>query len=330
MITIRPYRPQDKSALYEMLGEVWADESPEQLDRRWWWDAAEVPLWLAVEDAGRVAGMCGRIPFAVDHDGERARGAWIVDFFVRAGYQGQGLGKRLVRGIEPGFDFLASLNQTDAAYAAFSRAGWTARRRIPLMLAGSPLAFRASAALQRDAGVTVSVGAARFDAEFDAPYARVPGGITAVRDRGTLSARFTDSPRDYRLARAYRNGALAGYAVMRVLPPGSIRSFGRFPTVMVSDYWAPPEDAAVFRALMRAVARFASASRVRFMLCMTNHARHRRVLAAGGFVTHDTPVIGSRLAKLGVGFTETPSAPAGHWHLTPFDCDLDLLFGARA
>ncbi|MDB4916480.1 MAG: family N-acetyltransferase [Gemmatimonadetes bacterium] len=331
MITTRAFQPADKPALYDLLAEVWPGESAERHDRRWWWQREETPLRVAVDEDGTIAGMCGHIPFIARSESGMARAAWIVDFFVRQRFQGQGLGKRLVRSIGSDFDFLASLNQTDAAYMAFSRDGWTARSSVPLMISVSPRFFRLASSLRNARGVRVERGAPAFDESFDALWSEVNAGLVcAVRDRAALTARFATPTRDYHLVRAQRDGRLAGYAVMRVLPPGSIRSFARFPIVMVSDYYAPAGDAVVFTALMQEVARFASEQRVRFVLCMSTHRAHQRALGAGGFLSHESPAVGPRLRKLAVGFTTTPSAPPGAWHLTPFDCDLDILFGAQA
>ena len=330
MITTRPYRSADKPAFYEMLAEVWPDETDAQHDRRWWWQRDESPLWLAVDDEGTVAGMCGHMPFTARADGLTRRGAWIVDFFVRASFQGQGIGKRLVRAIEQHYDFLASLNQTDAAYATFSRSGWTQRKSIPLLIAASPGVYRAAAWLRLSRGITLESGPAVFDASFDALWARAGASVVAsLRTQAVLRERFGRTDRDYTMVRAVRDGELAGYFVLRVLPPGSIRSFARFPIMFVSDYLTDPADAGVFRALMTATAREAAARGMRFIVCMTNHEAHRSALTSGGFLWHETPWLGTRLNKLSVGFTMTPSAPEGRWHLTPFDCDLDILFGAK-
>lgn len=328
VITIRPFRDHDKAALYDMLAEVWPGETPEQHDRRWWWGVKEMPLWLALDDDGVVAGMCGHIPFVAHAAGADIRGAWIVDFFVSQRFQGQGLGKRLVRAIGENFSFLASLNQTDAAYATFSRSGWTERQIVPLMIAASPRAYRVATTFRRTGGVAVQRGPVVFGDEFDAFWSTASQSVVAaVRDRAALAARFTDSAREYHLLRASRGGVLAGYLVLRVLPPGSIRSFSRFSIVMVSDYLVPPEQTDVFAGLMREATRFATEQRIRFVLCMSTHPSHQRALAAGGFLWHRTPLVGDRLRKLAVGFTATPTSPSGHWHLTPFDCDLDILFG---
>lgn len=331
MITTRPFQSSDKQALYAMLAEVWPGESAEQHDRRWWWQRDESPLWLAVDDHGTVAGMCGHIPFEARAGTATRRGAWIVDFFVRASFQGQGIGKRLVRAIEPQHEFLASLNQTDAAYATFSRAGWTVRQSVPLLIAASPRGYRAATLLRRSGGITTETDVATFDTSFDALWARSGATVVAaLRTRDALSQRFTRADREYHVVRALRAGELLGYFVLRVLPPGSIRSFARFPIMFVSDHLVDPEHADVFHALMLETTRLATARGLRFILCMSNHPSQQRALAAGGFLSQETPLVGGRLQKLGVGFTTTPSAPPGHWHLTPLDCDLDILFGAHA
>jgi GNAT superfamily N-acetyltransferase len=316
-----------------MLREIWPDETAESLDRRWWWACDVPPLTVAEDENGALAGMCGSIPFVVGPGNTGTRGSWIVDFFVRAGYQGKGIGKLLVRTIERDYEFLASLNQTDAAYATFSRCGWTPRAMVPFFIHVSPRWYRILSALRRQShtGLRVEAGPAEFGEEFDALWERVRNrmGVCSIRNRDLLSRRFQDSARPYVLLRATGDTQLLGYFVVRELPPGSIRSFSRYPILMVSDYLAEPNRPDVFAALMYAATEWASAHEVRFILCMSTHPAHQAVLRRNGALSPSTPLVGKRLAKLAVGFTQTATAPTGHWHLTPFDCDLDILFGAK-
>lgn len=334
MISIRPFEAGDRDALYDMLAEVWPDQSAESLDRRWWWwNGALPPLHLAEDASGRLAGICGALPFTARVGGVTKRGAWILDFFVRSTHQGQGIGKKLVASFLTRFDFLASLNQTDAARATFLKSGWSDPPSVPLMLLASPAWYRAASALRRGgARVDVSItDTPTFGAEYDQLWSSTEGPSVAasIRDAATLQARFGGgASAGYLLVRATTaSGRLEGYCIARELPPGSIRSFSRFPIMLVSDYLVRPGAEDAFAPLLDAVVAEARRRGLRFVLCMSSHAPHQRLLRRSGFLSGRTPVLGSRLRKLDVGFTATPNVPVEGWHLTPFDCDLDLLFG---
>lgn len=333
MITIRPFERADKPALYQMLRDIWPSETEEALDRRWWWDFPVAPLTLASDGNGTLAGMVGNIPFDLWTSGRQLRGSWIVDYFVLPSHQGQGIGKKLVNAVKPRFDFLASLNQTDAAYAAFSRLGWTERRFVPFFIAASPTVFRILSripSLGRRIRVDIRSGKPSIGVEYDDLWtgSRDHFEAIALRSRAALENRFGMSRRSYEVIEARRSGRLEGYCVVRELPPGSIRSFPRYPILMISDYLANPGDTELFTCLIYEASRVASRRKIRFMLCMSVHEPHQRVLSRAGFLSAGTPVVGNKLRKLAVGFTATPDAPAGRWHLTPFDCDLDILFGS--
>jgi GNAT superfamily N-acetyltransferase len=334
VITVAPYAAGDKESLYGLLSDVWPGEIRESHDRRWWWREDNPPLALAWDEQGSCVGMCGGIPFVVRARGEERRGAWIVDFFVRSDQRGRGVGGMLVRHFEPQFDFLASLNQTDAAYSAFRRAGWRGRSWSSFFLLPSPGLHRALSLL--GGGPSGNVDVSRADGppgmEYDALWKELRDSFDAasMRDRGALDALTSRAGREYVLLRASRNGVLRGYFVLRELGPGSIRSFPRFPILLVSDHLAPGNDSAVFGALMAEAARLASARGLHFILCMTTQRAQQQVLTRRGFLSSGTPLLGRKLRKLDVGFTATPTAPAGNWYLTPADCDLDILFGAGA
>ncbi len=37
LYTIRSYRPEDKLALLELVGQLWPDSPRRQIEERWWW-----------------------------------------------------------------------------------------------------------------------------------------------------------------------------------------------------------------------------------------------------------------------------------------------------
>ena len=98
----------------------------------------------------------------------------------------------------------------------------------------------------------------------------------------------------------------------------------------MADYLTDPEQPGAFAALLREAARWTAGRRVRFLLCMANRPAEQRVLKRRGFLGPDTPLLGARLRQLALGFTATRNAPPQWpWHLTPMDCDMDLLFQPR-
>jgi GNAT superfamily N-acetyltransferase len=334
MIVLRDFLPGDRERLYAFLGNIWPERTHEQLDRRWWWWAVEQPpLLLALGDGAKVIGMCGYLPLSIFSGGERREGAWVIDYFVLPEHQGKGIGKRFVADLASRFEFLASLNQTDAAWAAFVRSGWRKRTFAPLFIAPSSALTSRLARLGAGAnGAAGILAPAEFGDEFDRLWERVRDRMPplAVRSATSLSRRFAVSQREYSVVRGERGGELRGYMVVRALPAGSIKSFSRFPIALIADHLTDPDDPALFSLMLKEAAAWASRQGIRFMLCMATNPRDQRRLHRAGFLSPATPVMGRKLSKLAVGFTATAQAPQPEpWHLTPFDCDLDLLFGPR-
>lgn len=329
-VVIRPFAHGDRPALYDLLAEIWPDRTPQTLDARWWWSRDPSPLMVAQDPDGALAGVCAHIPFTLRDGGRDLHGAWVVDFFVCPSRQGQGIGGRLVAALAERFGLLASLNQTEAAWGAFRRAGWRERSLAPMYLAPDSRAARLLASLQRrpHPRADMSVGPPVFDAAFQEFWLSVRDRLppASLRDAATLDARFARSGRGYALLSARLGGQLRGYAVARVLPPGSIRSFAGHRVALVADHLVDPGAPGVFADLVQATAGWAATQGVRFVLCMAVDPAHRRVLRRAGFLGPDTPLVGRRLGKLAVGFTATSNAPGPPWHLTPLDCDVDLLF----
>jgi GNAT superfamily N-acetyltransferase len=334
VITIRPYAPADRPALYELLAQLWPDEPREALDRRWWWSTGTPPIVVAQEEDGALVGLCASLPLPLWSDGRERDGAWIVDFFVLPSHRGRGIGKRLVGEVAGRHELLASLSQTDMAWATFRGLGWQPRSFAPLYL--SPWARVAGGPGQwlrrRNARIETTLGPAEFGPEFGELWRSLRDTLAPLsfRNEGALRARFAGGGRNYSLIRATVGGTLRAYMVVRELPPRSIRSFPNHGIALVADYLSDPEDPALFKEMIDHATRWARARGVRFVLCMSTHAAHQRVLRRRGFLGPDTPLVGRRLGKLAVGFTASAGAPARRpWHLTPVDCDLDLLFDAR-
>lgn len=333
-ITIGPFDVAEKDRLYEFLLEIWTDQSRDSLDRRWWWRFTPPPLLVARDTDDDIVGVCAYIPFSLWTEAGERKGAWIVDYFVRSTHQGRGIGRRLVEAVEGRFEFMASLNQSDAAMAVFARMGWTERSYVSLYICPAPRLARALLGVRARTGpeVNVSVSPAAFGAEFQRLWEACRDSLAPIADRSAsyLQNRFGPaSGRDYRLITARVNGTLAGYMVMRSLPRGSLRSLPGQAVGLVADYLVDPAHSAVFASLIREATKLTGAH-ARFLIALAVDETSQRVIRRSGFLGPDTPLIGRRLRRLALGFTATASAPRhAPWYLTPLDCDLDLLWGSN-
>lgn len=338
---IRPYRPEDRENLKALCAETWPDLSPEAFERRWWWRSPSPPLKIAADEkTGEITGFCAYIPFAAD-DGRRVRSsAWLVDFFVSPRRQGQGIGRRLVESVNREFEIVASLNQSDAAYALFSRLGWAERRRIKLHLNFWPLlpgAVRLLAAGETDANFQLRGApfpSGHLGLEFDRLWddARGRFGLSSVRSSRSLLERFGWPGNPYRLLRCERKGTLAGYMITRRLAGGAVRSLRGLPAGLIVDYLTAQEGAAqIFSALLAESARQLAGEGPAVILALSSVPAFGRELAKLGFVHSESQLIGKALSRLDVGFTITAASggeaiAAAPWFLTLGDCDMDLMW----
>jgi GNAT superfamily N-acetyltransferase len=91
-----------RAVAHDVLADFYRDVFPGRLlEERWSW-LYRRGLWggalpLLAMDDGRAIAQAGGIPFVLQLDGGQYRAAWFVDFAVRAGLQGRGVGTRLAR-----------------------------------------------------------------------------------------------------------------------------------------------------------------------------------------------------------------------------------------
>jgi hypothetical protein len=138
----------------------------------------------------------------------------------------------------------------------------------------------------------------------------------ASRTGGEIARRYASSGgRAYELVSARREGACVGYMVVRA--PG-----------LIVDVLARPDDSGAFGAMLSEASRRLIELGAGRLYCLATPAAWRRVLGRHGFLSADTPLVGTRLrsqTKWLTLFTADSGVPdPGDWFVTLGDCDLDL------
>jgi hypothetical protein len=155
--------------------------------------------------------------------------------------------------------------------------------------------------------------------ELDALWQQVAPAYPALADRGgaAIVRRYASyGGRAYELICAKRGAEVAGYMVLRA--PG-----------LIVDALAAPDDAGVFGAMLSAASRRLIELGASRLHCLATPPSWRRVLARQGFLSAETPVLGSRLQSQQKWLTFFAShgsaAPdPSEWFVTLGDCDLDI------
>lgn len=356
MHEIRPYQSKDRERLRTLIREIWPARPPEVFDSRWWWQCDPVPLFVSEDkETGAIVGVCASIRFLVYSGKQTMDGAWLVDLFVSNAYQGRGLaksrkgsGRSLSRAVMDSSQITASLSQTNAAWRTLHRIGWRERRSASLFL--NPLGLIPGIMslirtfVPDDPALRVEPGAIPDDpkgiSQLDGLWERLRDRFDAlaVRDAERLRARF--GPREgrcYQMLRAYRDGNLCGYMVVRVCPPNSLRSLkrypmGRHPLGLIVDYLVDPDDSRTFGTLLTEATRTLMTQGAKSLLCLATVPTFQAELTKRGFMGARSPLVGRRLSAMDVGFTcySAPGQPdlsGCNWFLTLADCDLDLTWG---
>lgn len=339
MIT-RHYAESDHEALRDLVADVWPERPAEVFTNRWWWRRSPAPLFIAEDsDSGKLTGMCAYIPFTLRSGGTDHAAAWFVDFFVSRAQQGKGLGKSITVEVMGRFPVTASLMQSDPAWRAFKKLGWSERRFAKLYLQMFPSVQRY---WTRRSSSTVKLVSQPFDRELPVEIAaaldalwlseREAYGAIAVRDSTTLGERYAGwKERSYQLLLAYEGSTLAGYMITRTLPKNSLRSMRRLRIGLVVDYLIRGGRRDIFRLLLSEATDAAVTDGATAMLCMAASDELGQALAAAGYLHSGTPLLGRKLHALDVGFTrytaDATFVDRQPWYLTLGDCDLDLVWG---
>jgi GNAT superfamily N-acetyltransferase len=332
---VRPYAHADHAPLLELLRQVWPhkhDVAAQVMDR-WWWRHDQPPVLVAEQhQPQRLVGLCAFMPFTLVSDGASHSAAWFVDFFVRPGCQGQGIGSRLTKAVQDRFAVTASLSQTEMAYRVFQKLGW--RERMPVTLYMHPLPRRwmirpPAGEYRVEVSSIESAGGAL--ASLDDVWSRLHSSYPAIGLRAgeQVLARYAGhGTRRYVLLLCHTPHSCAGYMVVRDVRPLSDGTPPR--DGLIVDYLVPPDDPAVFQALLHGAVSSLLATGVRRISCLSTVPACQRVLTSHGFLSPSTPVLGRRLQgnTKWLTFTTTGTSPidAGSWHLTLGDCDLDYVW----
>ena len=180
-----------------------------------------------------------------------------------------------------------------------------------------------------------------FNEEFDElwQHLRNSFGAIAVRDAAALQRRYCEQPdRQYTMLRGYRGDELAGYIILRTCPPNSLRSLRKYPMPkypigLIVDYLVDPQDMPLFAAMLDKATTCLLKHGARYLLCLSTVPAFHSILVRRGFLHSGTPLVGSKLSVLRVGFTFTTQLNVealnnSPWFLTLSDCDTDLLWGS--
>lgn len=349
MYDVRAYQPGDKERLRHLIREVWSDRPPQMFDRRWWWHCDSPPLFVAEEQATvAIVGVCAHREFSLFSGGKILDGAWLVDLFVAQKHQGKGLGRALAQTVMARFSVTASLLQSDAAWGAFRKIGWHERHTAKLYLNPVvliPGALRALAAIRStDHSLHVEQAVMSAEPAGNPQLDDLWSGLCtrfealAVRDAQRIQARYGVRPdRRYEILRAYRNGKLCAYMMVRLCPPRSLASLrrypmGRVPLGLIVDYLVDPGEPRVFATLLDRAHRILLGQGARCFLCLSTVPAFHRELTGRGYLHAGSPLLGRKLSSMDVGFTSyarpSLSDVAGRrWFLTLGDCDMDLTWG---
>ena len=332
--TVR-YTPERRADLVELLARVGTTQLSDE-EFAWWFDrnpAGEGIVSLAV-DGGEVVGVAAMSFFRTALNGTVTKLAIPVNVATDPRYRGQGVFSTLERENEAAaVDAGSPLTVTfpnGASYPIFmSRLDWIDLPRLRLwarpLRAAAVLRYvlgrpgRRGGLLQLDEsprsirGVEVRM-VERFGPDMDALGRACAAGYGNhfVRDAEYFNWRYLDSPRDYRCFGAYRDGALAGVAVVgHTFKHGVSAGF-------LADLVVAPGGRNALRALLsRAVAEVRGGADALVLLPPPGGVERRTLLAAGFAPTN------KRLRFIGKELSDGArlDARGGAWHFTLGDFD---------
>lgn len=329
------YTPDRRADLVGLLARVGTTQLSDE-EFRWWFDrnpAGEGIVSLAV-DGDVVVGVAAMSYFRTALDGQVTRLAIPVNVATDPRYRGQGVFSTLEReneaaAAEAGSPLTVTF-PNGASYPIFLRhLGWTDLPRLRLW--ARPL--RAGAVVRYLLGRPGSQGGLRsptssartlrgldvrpverFGSEMDdlGERAGTAYGHHFVRDAEYFNWRYLDSPRDYRCFGAYREGALAGAAVVgHTFKHGVSAGF-------LADLVVGPDGYRETRALLARALEEVRGGADALVLLPPRVREQRRALLASGFAPTNKRLrfIGKALRD-GAQLDERGEA----WHFTLGDFD---------
>lgn len=239
-------RAEHDEEMFRLYEDVFGSAGAEASRRRWGWQYLENPgtppdgpvIWMA-RDGDRLLGQMATMPFGVWWGGREVTGSAGMDYFVRKGEQGRGLGILLSETWAAHVDVAFALGLTPSSYPLFKKIfrdvgpvpffqkvldpDAVARRRLgapgalaaPLLALGLRLVFGAEPAPPADVAVR---SVAAFTADYDGLWerARASYAMCIRRDAAYLNWKYLACPhRRYDVREARRGGELVGFAVTR-------------------------------------------------------------------------------------------------------------------
>jgi GNAT superfamily N-acetyltransferase len=333
--SVVPYEPRHRRAVFALMESVWGEWMDEE-QFVWWFDAnpaGRSSIALAETD-GRVVGIAAVTYYRARVDGREALLPVPGQMATHPDARGQGVFETLARDnerrasdkgapVEIGFP-------NDAAHPIWlKKVGWEdlppvrlwARPLRPLAAAlamrgrpsSGPSGLRPPADEPRRYGRVEVRPLERVPPEADELGSRAAAGYGnhVLRGAAHMNWRFADAPSDYRLFGAYRDGRLAGLAVVGHKVHHGVS------TGFVADLVAPPGAFAETRALLRrALAEVRGGADV-LVSALPPPAAQRRAFVSVGFVP--TPL------TIRVGGKALPEGPipagARDWHFALGDTD---------
>jgi GNAT superfamily N-acetyltransferase len=331
--TTTRYTSERRADLVALLARVGTTQLSDE-EFRWWFDdnpAGEGIVSLAV-DGEEVVGVAAMSFFRTVLDGTVTRLAIPVNVATDSRYRGQGVFSTLEReneaaAAEAGTPVTVTF-PNGASYPIFlSRLGWTDLPKLRLWarplrvgavvryLLGRPGRRGGLRPAQTSGWAPFDVRPiSRFESDFDV-VGRAAGRVYGnhfVRDAEYFNWRYLDSPRDYRCFGAYRDGGLAGVAVVgHTFKHGVSAGF-------LADLVVDPQHVPVLRPLLaRALDEVKGGADALVLLPPRDRAQRRALLTAGFAPTN------KRLRFIGKPLHEGAhlETRGDAWHFTLGDFD---------
>jgi GNAT superfamily N-acetyltransferase len=332
--TVR-YTPERRAALVALLERVGTTQLSDE-EFAWWFERnpGGVGIVSLAVNGEEVVGVAAMSFFRTSLAGETTRLAIPVNVATDARYRGQGVFSTLeleneAAAAAAGSPLTVTFPNASSYPIFIRRLGWTDLPRLRLwarpLRAAAVVRYALGRRGERGALREPSTGTVaerglevrpvgRFGPDLDVLGRRAAGGYGShfVRDAEYLNWRYLDSPRDYRCFGAYRDGELAGAAVVgHTFKHGVSAGF-------LADLVAAPEDGDAVRALVaRALAEVRGGADALVLLPPRARAQRRALLAAGFAPTNKRLRFIGKVLHRSARLDERREA----WHFTLGDFD---------
>lgn len=122
MVIVKRATLDDKPAIYKFIQIAYENRWQYKIPERWQWEFVEnpflpdqlLPVWIAVEEDGRVVGQTCALVEPLKIGDEIHRVGWSVDTFLLPEYRGQGIGFQLQKANDEGNEIFMSLSMSKA------------------------------------------------------------------------------------------------------------------------------------------------------------------------------------------------------------------------